>query len=201
MSLRLARRNRQGGKWTAAICLAGAALLMVAAFVNNKPNEEAGWIPLNEAVEASLSQGDAETGTGGARNSAPSKNAFKEEASNDSKVEESNDSKGKAGGSAGTEQPDQKSNEPDSNGDKSELKSFIPQHSSIDANGKLDINRASAAELDALKGIGPAKAAAIVDDRERNGYFGSVDELLRVKGIGEKLLEGIKESVVARPGL
>nr|WP_223285103.1 helix-hairpin-helix domain-containing protein [Paenibacillus sp. PL91] len=64
---------------------------------------------------------------------------------------------------------------------------------------KLDINRATAEELDALKGIGPAKAKAIVQDRDQNGKFNSVDDLLRVKGIGEKLLQGIEESIVARP--
>ncbi|MHA7962681.1 ComEA family DNA-binding protein [Paenibacillus sp. CAU 1782] len=63
--------------------------------------------------------------------------------------------------------------------------------------GKLDINRATAAQLETLKGIGPSKAAAIVRDRELNGFFLSVDDLLRVKGIGEKLLSGLKESVVA----
>lgn len=68
-----------------------------------------------------------------------------------------------------------------------------------DKSGKLDINRASAEELDSLKGIGPAKAQAIVDDRERNGYFTGVEQLTRVKGIGEKLLSTIKDSVVARP--
>jgi competence protein ComEA len=66
-----------------------------------------------------------------------------------------------------------------------------------DNNGKLDINRATAAELETLKGIGPSKAAAIVRDRELNGFFLSVDDLLRVKGIGDRLLAGLKESVVA----
>ncbi|MGO4372693.1 ComEA family DNA-binding protein [Paenibacillus sp. MCAF20] len=68
-----------------------------------------------------------------------------------------------------------------------------------DQTGKLDINRATAEELDALKGIGPAKAQAIVDDREKNGPFATVNDLLRVRGIGEKLLAGMKEGIVARP--
>ncbi len=67
------------------------------------------------------------------------------------------------------------------------------------ADGKIDVNRASAEQLDGLKGIGPAKAQAIVADREKNGKFHSVDDLLRVKGIGEKLLSSMKESVVALP--
>ncbi|WP_248756227.1 ComEA family DNA-binding protein [Paenibacillus sp. ATY16] len=65
--------------------------------------------------------------------------------------------------------------------------------------GKLDINRATAEQLDTLKGIGPAKAQAIIADREQNGLFSSADDLLRVKGIGSKLLAGIKDSIVASP--
>ncbi len=48
----------------------------------------------------------------------------------------------------------------------------------------IDINTASASELEALPGIGPSKAGAIVADREANGPFASCDDLARVKGIG-----------------
>ncbi|QJC54385.1 ComEA family DNA-binding protein [Paenibacillus albicereus] len=64
------------------------------------------------------------------------------------------------------------------------------------ADGRLDLNRATAEELDGLPGVGPAKAKAIVEDRERNGPFASVDEVERVKGIGPKLLEKWKNLVV-----
>lgn len=54
----------------------------------------------------------------------------------------------------------------------------------------VDINTASAQQLDkALKGIGPAKAAAIVKYRETNGPFQSVDDLTKVPGIKDKSLE------------
>lgn len=54
----------------------------------------------------------------------------------------------------------------------------------------VDINKADVATLSKeLKGVGAAKAKAIVDYRTKNGSFKSVDELLKVKGIGEKLLE------------
>ncbi|MFF2090364.1 ComEA family DNA-binding protein [Paenibacillus sp. NPDC058174] len=65
--------------------------------------------------------------------------------------------------------------------------------------GKLDINRATVEQLKGLKGIGPAKAQAIVNEREQRGFFSSADDLLRVKGIGPKLLAGLKDSIVARP--
>lgn len=72
----------------------------------------------------------------------------------------------------------------------------ITQDMSVTADGKININRASAAELDELPGIGAAKAKAIVAEREKNGPFRSVDDLLRVKGIGPKLLEKMKPSIV-----
>ena len=55
---------------------------------------------------------------------------------------------------------------------------------------KVDINAADAAQLEkSLVGIGPSKAAAIVDYRKANGLFKSADELALVKGIGLKTVE------------
>ena len=48
----------------------------------------------------------------------------------------------------------------------------------------VNLNRAAAAELERLRGVGPATAAAIVEFRTQNGRFGSVEQLLRVRGIG-----------------
>jgi competence protein ComEA len=59
----------------------------------------------------------------------------------------------------------------------------------------LDLNAATAAELETLPGIGPATAKAIVDERERNGPFSSVDDLLRVRGIGPAKLDQIRQLV------
>jgi competence protein ComEA len=61
--------------------------------------------------------------------------------------------------------------------------------------GPLDLNRATAAELDALPGVGPATAAAIVAHREANGPFPSVDDLEQVRGIGPAKLDGIRPLV------
>lgn len=63
------------------------------------------------------------------------------------------------------------------------------------ASGPLDINTATAAELETLPGVGPSTAAAIVDDRERNGPFASVDDLERVRGIGPAKLAAMADLV------
>ncbi len=60
------------------------------------------------------------------------------------------------------------------------------------AAGPVDVNVAGAAELDALPGVGPATAAAIVVERERNGPFVDVDDLDRVPGIGPAKLEALR---------
>ena len=59
----------------------------------------------------------------------------------------------------------------------------------------VDINTATAEELQQLMGIGPVLAQAIVDYREEHGPFESVDELLEVSGIGEAKLENIRGDV------
>jgi competence protein ComEA len=62
-----------------------------------------------------------------------------------------------------------------------------------------DLNRATAAELDRLPGIGPVLARRIVEHRQRLGAFHSTDELLGVPGIGVRLLERIRPHVTATP--
>ncbi|MEO0511298.1 MAG: ComEA family DNA-binding protein [Planctomycetota bacterium] len=59
----------------------------------------------------------------------------------------------------------------------------------------VDVNTATAAELDLLPGIGPARAAAIIESRETKGPFRSVDDLQRVSGIGPKTAEKLSPYV------
>lgn len=59
--------------------------------------------------------------------------------------------------------------------------------------GSIDLNTASAAELEELPGVGPAIAQRILEHREKNGPFTSVDGLLEVSGIGPATLEKIRE--------
>ncbi len=62
----------------------------------------------------------------------------------------------------------------------------------------IDLNRASAKELEALPGIGEVIAQRIVEYRQRNGPFRSVDELMNVRGIGPKKMESIRPLVTVR---
>ncbi|WP_419850281.1 helix-hairpin-helix domain-containing protein [Candidatus Poriferisocius sp.] len=61
--------------------------------------------------------------------------------------------------------------------------------------GPLNLNTATAEQLESLPGVGPATAAAIVDHRQRIGGFASVDGLLAVSGIGPAKLEQIRDLV------
>ena len=61
--------------------------------------------------------------------------------------------------------------------------------------GLVHLNTADAAELDTLPRIGPALAARIIDWREANGGFTSVDQLLEVAGIGDAVFAGLAELV------
>ncbi len=59
----------------------------------------------------------------------------------------------------------------------------------------IDLNTADAAALDTLPRIGPALASRIIAWREQNGRFTSVDDLLAVPGIGEKMLQSLRDLV------
>lgn len=61
--------------------------------------------------------------------------------------------------------------------------------------GDVDINRAGEQELQKLAGVGPVLAEAIMAEREENGAFHYPEDLLNVKGIGDKVLEKMLEQL------
>jgi competence protein ComEA len=61
--------------------------------------------------------------------------------------------------------------------------------------GPVDLNTATVAQLDALPGVGPSTAAAIVAARTRRGRFQRVDDLLDVRGIGPAKLDALRDLV------
>jgi competence protein ComEA len=63
----------------------------------------------------------------------------------------------------------------------------------------LDINTATAEQLQLLPGIGPSRAAAIVEDRATKGPFRTVEDLARVSGIGPVTVEGVRPYVRIAP--
>lgn len=67
--------------------------------------------------------------------------------------------------------------------------------SSSQAGGKININTATAAELETLPGIGPVLAQRIVDYRKANGPFAAIEDIKNVSGIGEGIFEEIKELI------
>lgn len=65
--------------------------------------------------------------------------------------------------------------------------------------GPVDINTADAVTLaKELQGVGMSRAQAIIEYRERNGGFKSVDEILKVKGIGPQVLEQNRDNIQVR---
>ena len=62
-------------------------------------------------------------------------------------------------------------------------------------NGKININTATSEELQSLSGIGESKAKAIIEYRNTNGPFNSIEEIINVSGISENLFAKIKENI------
>ncbi len=76
--------------------------------------------------------------------------------------------------------------------------SNAPAGQAAEATLQININTASAWELERLPGIGPALAQRIVADRRQFGEYLRPDELVRVSGIGQKLIERLRPHVVVR---
>jgi competence protein ComEA len=63
------------------------------------------------------------------------------------------------------------------------------------SSARVNINTASMSDLDTLSGVGPSTAKAIIDYRTKNGPFGSIEDLLNVRGIGPAKLDAMREQV------
>jgi competence protein ComEA len=63
---------------------------------------------------------------------------------------------------------------------------------------KVNLNRASADELQALPGVGPVLAQRMVDWRKAHGRYRTVEELQEVKGIGKKRMEQLRPLVTVK---
>jgi len=71
----------------------------------------------------------------------------------------------------------------------------VQKPATVEVAWKININTASASELDQLPGIGPAYANKIIDYRQKNNGFKSIDEIKNVKGIGEATFNKMKDKI------
>lgn len=69
----------------------------------------------------------------------------------------------------------------------------------VDAAAPVNLNTATAAQLEALPGVGPALAQRIVDYRQQSGGFKKIEELMNVRGIGEASFLKLKALVTVTP--
>jgi len=63
----------------------------------------------------------------------------------------------------------------------------------------VNLNTATAAELETLPGVGAATAARIIEYREKNGAFKKIEDLMNVRGIGEKTFLQLKSLITVSP--
>ena len=93
----------------------------------------------------------------------------------------------------------------ESTGDSSFTQAASPENRPLTQGGQaspslIDLNTATAQELETLPGIGPVMAGRIVTHRDTNGPFASVDDIQNVPGIGPKTLESIRPLVTVGSG-
>ena len=79
--------------------------------------------------------------------------------------------------------------------DTGKIKLYVSNTSEIPQPQRININRAEAWLLDALPGIGPDRAQAIIDYRNQNGPFLRIEGLLNVGGIGDTTLDTIRDLI------
>ncbi|QGU00021.1 Late competence protein ComEA, DNA receptor [Candidatus Syntrophocurvum alkaliphilum] len=85
---------------------------------------------------------------------------------------------------------------PSKNSDEEIIDAFSPGFNI--GTSKININRATANELESLTGIGPALANRIIDHRTSSGNFSSIEEIKNVSGIGDAIFNNIKNDITVR---
>lgn len=86
----------------------------------------------------------------------------------------------------------------DSNGDAPVNDGRQPDASGVSSASRIDINVADVRTFERLPGIGPATAKKIVEHRDRHGPFGRAEDLLKVKGIGPKKFEQLRQFIIVK---
>jgi len=79
--------------------------------------------------------------------------------------------------------------------DTNKIKIYVPKTGELSQPQKIDLNRAEIWLLDALPGIGPGRAQAIIDYRSQNGPFRRIEDLMNVKGIGESTFDRMRDFI------
>jgi competence protein ComEA len=82
-----------------------------------------------------------------------------------------------------------------SDADTGKIEIYVPKSGEMSEPQKIDLNRAETWLLDALPGIGPGRAQAIIDYRIQNGPFHRIEDLLNVEGIGESTLDKMRDFI------
>lgn len=72
------------------------------------------------------------------------------------------------------------------------------EQAAASASDRINLNTADASQLQELKGVGPKTAESIIQWRDANGPFTSVDQLLAIKGIGEKTLAKMQSQLTVQ---
>jgi competence protein ComEA len=76
--------------------------------------------------------------------------------------------------------------------------SSVTPSAAASAGGKVNLNTATLADLDTLPGVGPATATAIIEYRRQHGPFLRIEDVMEVRGIGEKKFEAMKDRLVVK---
>jgi len=79
--------------------------------------------------------------------------------------------------------------------DTGQIKIYVPKTGELSQPQRIDLNRAGVWLLDALPGIGPGRAQAIIDYRSQNGPFHRGEDLLNVEGSGESTLDRMRDFI------